>query len=97
MGVFEMVVAIVFIATAGKVMAARLRGRSGPAGAGAGGERIRALEAALYAQETRLSLAEAQVGELGEKLEFMENLLAKPRPAPELAAPERQAGRPAPG
>lgn len=86
MGVFEMVVAIVFIGTVGKVLQA-FAGR-GPAPLADG--RVRELEAALRASELRLGQTEARVEELGEKLEFVETLLAAPGEAPRIArgAPE---------
>jgi hypothetical protein len=80
MGVFEMVVAIVFIATLGKVAVARARGH----GESASEDRVRALEAALHANEARLGQTEARLEELGEKLVFVENLLTPPDPATQL-------------
>jgi hypothetical protein len=74
MGVFEMVVAIVFIATAGKVAQAFARSRSA-AGPDA---RVPALEEALRTTELRLAQTEERVGELSEKLTFVENLLSAP-------------------
>jgi hypothetical protein len=74
MGVFEMVVLIVLIGTVGKVARAHARGRV-PAGT----EReIQVLRDALRANELRLGQAEDRVAELGEKLVFVEALLAKP-------------------
>ncbi len=71
MGVFEMVVAIVFIGTVGKLLRAHLGGRP----AVEAGDRIQALEAALHTNELRLSQAEDRLAELGEKVVFVENLL----------------------
>ena len=85
MGPFEMVVLIVFIATAGKVadtLASRLGGRGG-----VGEERIRALEAELRANEARVVQTEEQVAQLGEKLGFVEALLAQPARPVEISAP----------
>lgn len=80
MGVFEMVVAIVAIATAGKVARSFARTRL-PAGTEA---EIRALRAAVNASDVRLAQAEERVAELDEKLHFMEDLLATPERRPEL-------------
>ena len=81
-GVFTMVVLIVLIATAGKVVESMLARR--PPRGEIGEERVRALEAEMRANEARLALAEEQVAELGEKLGFVEALLAKPAPPAEL-------------
>ena len=86
MGLFEMVVVVTFIATVGKVAEAVLS-RSRDASSGAGRERVDALEAELRASSSRLAHAEEKVAELSEKVEFMENLLAGPRPASRLAEP----------
>jgi hypothetical protein len=83
MGPFEMVVLIVFIATVGKVAETAVRGL-GLRRSGHGQERIDALQAELRANEARLSAAEDRVGELSEKLQFVENLLAKPERSPQL-------------
>jgi hypothetical protein len=45
-----------------------------------GEERIRALEAELSATRARLGEAEEQLAGLGEKVEFVESLLAQPAP-----------------
>jgi hypothetical protein len=74
MGVFEMVVVLVLIGTAGKVARA-FAPRRLPAETEA---RVRALEAALQASEARLAETEERVADLGEKLVFMEDLLASP-------------------
>jgi hypothetical protein len=76
MGVFEMVVLIVFIATVGKV-ADSLVSRGGGSDAAARA-RIAALEAQLLANEARVAQSEERVMELGEKLDFVESLLAQP-------------------
>jgi hypothetical protein len=86
MGLFEMVVLVTFIATVGKVAEALLS-RAGGSSSGAGRERVDALEAELRASNSRLAQAEEKVAELSEKVEFMENLLAGPRPAPRLTEP----------
>jgi hypothetical protein len=88
MGLFEMVVLVTFIATVGKV-AETMLSRSREANSGAGRERVDALEAELRASSNRLAQAEEKVAELSEKVEFMENLLAGPRPAPGLPGPPR--------
>lgn len=83
MGVFEMVVAIVFITTVGKAIASRGRRRpmvEDPT-------RVAALEEALRANELRLAQTEDRVAELGEKLVFVENLLAAPGEASRLGPP----------
>ena len=87
MGVFEMVVLIVFITTVGKIMQSRR-----PRGVDASlvKERIQALEAELRASELRLAQTEERVADLDEKLDFMEKLLAKPADHPGLARPERE-------
>jgi len=86
MGVFEMVVIIVFIGTAGKVarsaFARRVDGQSESTK-----NALQALEDELRANELRLTNAEARVEDLGEKLRFVENLLA---------APDRHATLPSP-
>lgn len=81
MGVFELVVLLVFIATIGKV-ADSLISRSGTALDADTKARLADLEAQLQANDARVSQAEEKVAELEEKLVFMENLLAQPeRPA----------------
>lgn len=85
MGVFEMVVAIVFIGTAGKLLRAHLGGKP----AVEAGGRVEALEAALRANELRLSQTEDRVAELGEKLVFVENLLGPAAEHARLPASER--------
>lgn len=78
MGVFEMVVLLVLIATAGKVADSFVsRRHSGPDAVSKA--RLAELEAQLHANDARLAQAEEKVAELGEKLEFMENLLAQPQ------------------
>ena len=79
MGVFEMVVLIVFISTVGKVVHSAVATRG--AGLPGGEDRIRALEQELRANEARLSQAEERVAELSEKVVFVERLLEKPAPA----------------
>jgi hypothetical protein len=86
MGLFEMVVLVTFIATVGKVAEAALS-RTGRSAPGAAPDRVDALEGELRASNSRLALAEEKVAELTEKVEFMENLLAGPRPASRLAEP----------
>lgn len=88
MGLFEMVVLVTFIATVGKVAEAMLS-RTGASNSGAARERVDALEAELRASSARLAHAEETVAELSEKVEFMENLLAGPRPASRLGEPTR--------
>jgi hypothetical protein len=85
MGVFEMVVAIVFIGTAGKVLRAWVGGKP----AVEAGSRVEALEAALRANELRLSQTEDRVTELGEKLAFVENLLGPAEDHARLPSSER--------
>ena len=85
MGPFEMVVLIVFIATAGKVAETLVSRLSGPRGAGE--ERIKALEAELRANEARLVQTEEHVADLTEKLDFVESLLGQPARPAEIAAP----------
>lgn len=75
MGVFEMVVALVLIATVGEVVKTAVAGRKEGAGSEA---RVAALEAQLQTTETRLGYAEERVTELSEKVDFLENLLAPP-------------------
>lgn len=77
MGVFEMIVLVVFIAAAGEVLKTAVAGRKNSAAEVESG-RIAELEAHLQANETRLLDAEERVNELGEKVEFLENLLARP-------------------
>lgn len=89
MGLFEMVVLVTFIATVGKV-AESVLSRTAGSGSGAARERLAALEAELRASSARLAQAEEKVAELSEKVEFMENILAGPRPASRL--PEPRAG-----
>lgn len=84
MGVFEMVVLIVFISTAGKVAHGwAVRRTSAPIE-----RRVRELEAMVAAGEERLAHTEERVMELSEKLGFVENLLA---------SPDRPTGLPRPG
>ncbi len=77
MGVFEMVVALVFIATLGKTLGEYFRSsrRGLPP---AEQSRIQALEAELRSTEERLALTEDRVCDLSEKLVFVEKLLATP-------------------
>jgi cell division protein FtsL len=77
MGVFEMVVLLVFIATVGKV-ADSLISRPGATLDAESKVRLTNLEAQLQASDTRVAQAEEKVAELEEKLRFLENLLAKP-------------------
>jgi hypothetical protein len=93
MGVFEMVVLLVFIGTAGKVAVQTLaRGsRSIPPGEE---QRIRDLETELRAAEDRLALTEDRVTDLSEKLAFMEQLLARPEEAARLPGPKGTRGDP---
>jgi hypothetical protein len=100
MGVFEMVVLITFIATVGKVVEAALT-RPGRGDAAGAGDRVRALESELRANEARLAQTEERVTELDEKLRFVENLLAQPErrpvlPPPPGASPAVGTGGPAP-
>jgi hypothetical protein len=83
MGIFEMVVLIVFIATVGKVAQSAF---SRPPGAdpALSRERMRALEAELRANDARVAQTEERVAELSEKLDFMEKLLAGPGRKPQL-------------
>lgn len=74
MGVFEMVVALVLIGTAGRVAQAFAK-RPKP---GDGEGRMRALEATLQASELRLAQAEERMAELGDKVGFLEALLDRP-------------------
>jgi hypothetical protein len=77
MGVFEMVVSLVFIGTLGKVAKEYFRsGRRGPAAAEE--QRIQVLETELRSAEERLALTEDRVSDLTEKLVFLERLLAEP-------------------
>jgi hypothetical protein len=77
MGVFEMVVAIVFIATVGEVAKAAFS--RGPKRSAATAEkRIGEVEAELRAAELRLSQAEERVADLTDKLDFVEKLLSDP-------------------
>lgn len=86
MGVFEMVVIVVFLGTVGKVAQAML-GRAPHGDAAGTADHLRRLEAELRSNELRLAQAEEKVAELGEKLHFVEDLLAKPRRAAELPPP----------
>lgn len=90
MGVFEMVVLLVFIATVGEVVKTVVAGRKESGQAVASG-RVAELEAHLQANETRLLEAEERVNELGEKVEFLENLLARPD-APGQLSGDRHSG-----
>ena len=74
MGVFGMVVVIVFIGTVGKVA----QEWAGKRSSGASENQIRALESALQANEARLTQTEEKVADLSEKLHFLEALLDKP-------------------
>lgn len=87
MGVFEMVVLIVFITTAGKIVQSR---RPRGSDASFAKERIQSLEAELRASELRLAQTEDRVAGLDEKLDFMEKLLATPSDHPGLARPQRE-------
>lgn len=84
MGVFEMVVILVFIGTAGKV-AQSYFSRPSHRGSDAAESRLQALEAEVRTGELRLSQVEERAAELTEKLRFMEDLLAAPRPDARLA------------
>ena len=88
MGPFEMVVALVFIGTVGKVLQAALATRS-PRGLGSAQE-VQALQAELQGQEARLAQTEQQVADLSEKLVFVEKLLAQPERVAELPSSPRQ-------
>lgn len=85
MGVFEMVVAIVFIGTAGKLLRAYVGAKPAVEASG----RVEALESALRANELRLSQTEDRVAELGEKLVFVENLLGPAEEHARLPSSER--------
>jgi hypothetical protein len=74
MGVFEFVLGIMFIGAIGKVAQA-YAGRRGSSGSE---EQIRSLEAALQANEARLTQTEERVADLSEKLHFVEEVLSKP-------------------
>lgn len=80
MSVFTMVVLIVLIGTLGKV----LQSFAGRSAAPLPDGRLRELEAALRANELRLAQTEERLEEMGEKLVFVEHLLAAPAKAPEL-------------
>jgi hypothetical protein len=86
MGVFEMVVALVFIGTTGKVLAEYFRSsrRALPPGEE---RRIQHLEAELRSTEERLALTEDRVNDLSDKLGFVENLLANPERKERLRPP----------
>lgn len=86
MGVFEMVVALVFIGTVGKTIQSFVE--RAPA-SGADSTRVRQLEAALNATETRLEHTEHRLAELNEKFVFMERLLAPPAEDRAARAPNR--------
>ena len=75
MGVFEMIVLLVFIVTVGEVVKTAVAGRNEGAGAKAV---VGAVEAKLLEAETRLGAAEERVNQLEEKVDFLENLLARP-------------------
>jgi|GEM_PF-4368540 len=77
MGLFEMIVLLVLIGTAGKVGTA-LVGRSSRALTTGADRRIQALEAELRAAEERLALTEDRIVDLSEKVSFVENLLDTP-------------------
>lgn len=77
MGVFEMVVLLVFITTAGKLGDQYLKRKGRPMRPEEEG-RIRVLEEEVRAAEDRLSLTEDRVSDLSEKLAFVEKLLANP-------------------
>lgn len=81
-----MVVALVFIATTGKVLSERFRSerRALPPGEE---RRIQAMETELRAAEERLALTEERVNDLTEKLGFVENLLASPERQERLRPP----------
>jgi hypothetical protein len=86
MGVFEMVVALVFIGTVGKTVSEYFR--SSRRGLPPGDEtRIRALETELRSAEERLALTEDRVTDLSEKLIFMEKLLSTPEEKGRLRPP----------
>ena len=87
MGVFEMVVAVVLIGTVGKVLQAFAQRGARPRDDG----RLGALEATLGERDLRLAQAEERIDELGEKLVFMEPLLAAPGAAPRIGG-ERPGG-----
>jgi hypothetical protein len=91
MGPFEMVVLIVFIGTVGKV-AQTFMARPSRLGAPGADDRIRVLETELRANEARLAQAEEKVAELGEKLVFVEQLLARPESHAQLASSPQQPG-----
>ncbi|CAN5294537.1 hypothetical protein BH24GEM2_BH24GEM2_17750 [soil metagenome] len=74
MGVFEFVIVIVLIGAAGRAAQAY----AGRSASGGSNEQIRALEAALQANEARWTQTEEKVADLSEKLHFVEDLLAKP-------------------
>jgi hypothetical protein len=77
MGVFEMVVILVFIGTVGKLGRAFITRSTH--GISSGMEsKIQALEAELRMNEERLAQTEDRVTDLTEKLSFVENLLARP-------------------
>jgi F0F1-type ATP synthase membrane subunit b/b' len=77
MGLFEMVVAIVFIATVGEVAKAAMS-RGPKRSAAAAEKRIGEVETELRAAELRLAQAEERVADLTDKLDFVEQLLADP-------------------
>ena len=78
MGVFEMVVLLVFIATVGKVADSFIsRPRAAPDSDVKA--RLADFEAQLQTSDVRVAQAEEKVAELEEKLTFMENLLAQPQ------------------
>jgi uncharacterized coiled-coil protein SlyX len=84
MGVFEMIVILVFIVTVGELGKAFISRSSRNITSGSE-NRINALEAELRANEERLTHTEERVTDLTEKLRFVENLLAEPpsnRPLP---------------
>ena len=78
MGLFEMVVVLVFIATAGKVADSFISRPRGTLDSDVKA-RLADLEAQLRANDGRVAQAEEKVAELEEKLTFMENLLGQPQ------------------
>jgi uncharacterized coiled-coil protein SlyX len=77
MGVFEMIVVLVFIVTLGELGKAFIS-RSHRSITSGSESRINALEAELRVNEERLAQTEERVTDLTEKLRFVENLLAEP-------------------
>ncbi len=74
MGVFEFVIVIVLIGAVGRAAQAY----AGKQASGGTENQIRTLEAALQANEARLTQTEEKVADLSEKLHFVEDLLARP-------------------